>query len=81
MREYLTTREFSETWIVWIQKLILQGHSQVILNSMAGKRIILKRGVRQGDHLSSYLFNIVMDVLVVWIQKLNDNHILKPIYT
>jgi mRNA-degrading endonuclease YafQ of YafQ-DinJ toxin-antitoxin module len=34
----------------------------------------------RSDFLSSYLFNITMDVLDVWIQKLNENHILKTIY-
>jgi Reverse transcriptase (RNA-dependent DNA polymerase) len=81
IKECLAVRGFSYTWITWIQKLVLQGHSQVILNSMAGRRIILKRGARQGDPISPYLFNIVMDVLAIWIQRLNDNRILKPIYT
>jgi Reverse transcriptase (RNA-dependent DNA polymerase) len=73
MKECLLARGFFEIWIIWIQKLVLQGHSQVILNSVAGKRILLKRGVRQSDLLSPYLFNITMDVLDVWIQKLNEN--------
>jgi Reverse transcriptase (RNA-dependent DNA polymerase) len=81
IKECLAVRGFSDTWITWITKLVLQGQSQVILNSVAGRHIILKRGVRQGDPLSPYLFNIVMDVLPLWIQRLNDNRILKPIYT
>jgi hypothetical protein len=43
-----------------------------------GKNIILKQGVRQGDSLSSYLFIIEFDKLVVWIQKLTITGIWEP---
>jgi Reverse transcriptase (RNA-dependent DNA polymerase) len=80
IKNCLAARGFSHIWITWIQNLVLQGHSQVTLNSVAGRRITLKRGVRQGDPLSPYLFNITMDVLALWIQRLNERRILKPIY-
>jgi hypothetical protein len=42
MRECLTTRGFSEIWITLIQKLVLQGHSQIILNSVSEKEDTLE---------------------------------------
>jgi Reverse transcriptase (RNA-dependent DNA polymerase) len=73
----LRAKGFFDIWISWIQHLILQGHSQVILNSIVGKRIWLKRGMRQGDSISSYLFIIAMDFLASWVQKLNELQILR----
>jgi Reverse transcriptase (RNA-dependent DNA polymerase) len=68
----LRARGFSENWINWIKYLVLQGYSQVILNSVSGKKIFLKGGVRQGDLSSPYIFILAMDFLVLWINKLND---------
>jgi Reverse transcriptase (RNA-dependent DNA polymerase) len=48
-----------------------------VLNSVAGRRIHLKRGARQGDPISPYLFNIVMDFLVTWVKRLN---LLQPVF-
>ena len=57
--------------------MVLQGSSQIIINGLLGKRIILKRGVRQGDPLSPLLFIIAMDFIPRWQQKLQDDGILK----
>lgn len=37
---------FTQTWLDWIYNLILQGSSKVVLNSVVGRDIKLKRGVR-----------------------------------
>lgn len=53
-----------------VQKGILQGSSQILINGLLGKRIILKREVRQGDPLSPLLFIIAMDFLGRWMDRL-----------
>jgi Reverse transcriptase (RNA-dependent DNA polymerase) len=74
----LKIRGFSTKWIQWIRELVMQGYSHVVLNSIAGRKIILKSGVRQGDPILLYLFIIAMDFLSMWIKKLNEMQILKP---
>jgi Reverse transcriptase (RNA-dependent DNA polymerase) len=63
---------FPEILIDWIEFLILQGTSKVILNSVAGRNIVLKRGVRQGDPMSPFIFNIAIDFLARWIVRLSQ---------
>jgi Reverse transcriptase (RNA-dependent DNA polymerase) len=68
---------FSERICNWIEFLILQGTSKVILNSIADKNINLKRGVRQGDPMSPFIFNIAIDFLARCITQLSRLQLFK----
>ena len=68
---------FPQKWIYWVSSLVLQGSSQIIINGLLGKKITLKRGVRQGDPLAPFIFIIAMDFLPRWMQKLQNNGALR----
>jgi hypothetical protein len=46
-----------------------RGHVGVKVNDTLGKKFQTKRGVRQDDPLSPLLFNILVDMLVVLINR------------
>ncbi|KAJ3686366.1 hypothetical protein LUZ61_015530 [Rhynchospora tenuis] len=57
--------------------MLLHIASRVIVNGIAGKPITLKRGVRQGDPLSPYIFIMAFDFLSKWISRLVSEGLFK----
>jgi retron-type reverse transcriptase len=51
--DVMRAKYFSQRWLQWSHNILSSGTSQVLLNGVPGKTIHCKRGVRQGDPLSS----------------------------
>jgi hypothetical protein len=60
---------FSSTWCKWVASFMEGGHVGIKINDQVGQNFQTKKGVRQGDPLSPILFNIVVDILAVLINR------------
>jgi hypothetical protein len=52
----LHAKGFGKKWIALIKSILFSASTSVLLNGVRGKKIVCKRGVRQGDPLSPLLF-------------------------
>ena len=46
-----------------------QNFSRILLNGFLGEKIHMHKGIRQGDPVSGYLFNIAVEILANQITK------------
>jgi hypothetical protein len=59
----LQTRGFCQRWIDWMHCILSKSKSAVLVNGCPGPWISCKRGLRQGDPISPYLFLLVAETL------------------
>jgi len=69
----LRLRGFSPKWIEWIKSFISGGSVAINANEEIGPYFQTKKGLRQGDLLSPILFNIVVDMLTLLINRAKAN--------
>lgn len=65
----LEARGFDSRWRSWVTNILSTGKTSVLLDGVQGCWLTCKRGSRQGDPLSPYLFIIMADVLQRLIQR------------
>uniref|UniRef100_A0A0A9GRN8 Reverse transcriptase domain-containing protein n=1 Tax=Arundo donax TaxID=35708 RepID=A0A0A9GRN8_ARUDO len=73
----LEARGFSPLWQRWIKQVVTGGTLSVKLNNQIGPYFKSHNGVRQGDPLSPFLFNLLADVLAKMIEKAQSNNLVE----
>lgn len=61
--EILNSRGFSHRWILWMNNWLRSSQSCISINGDLTPYFYCKRGVRQGDPLSPFLFILAADTL------------------
>ncbi|KAE8819993.1 hypothetical protein D1007_02175 [Hordeum vulgare] len=69
LRLVMQRRGFDERWCSWIMELLRSGNTAININDEVGPFFQASRGVKQGDLVSSLLFNIVVDALAGILDK------------
>ncbi|KAF5821202.1 putative RNA-directed DNA polymerase [Helianthus annuus] len=70
---------FPSKWKNWIMGILFTGRASILVNGAPTKEFELKRGLRQGDPLSPFLFTIVMEALHVMMAKAVEAGIYKGV--
>ncbi|XP_021971650.1 uncharacterized protein LOC110866811 [Helianthus annuus] len=60
---------FPEKWICWIKGCLVSGMGSVLVNGSPTAEFKYKRGLRQGDPLSPFLFIIAMEVINLFMNR------------
>ncbi|KAK3221407.1 hypothetical protein Dsin_008432 [Dipteronia sinensis] len=69
--------EFGEKWRYWIRNCISTPMLSVLVNGSPTKEFALERGLRQGDLLSPFIFNMVVESLSCCFKKAFELNMLR----
>uniref|UniRef100_A0A453IJ07 Reverse transcriptase domain-containing protein n=2 Tax=Aegilops tauschii subsp. strangulata TaxID=200361 RepID=A0A453IJ07_AEGTS len=69
-------RGFSDTWCGWVKQILYNGTVSIKLNSNVGPYFQSKKGVRQGDPHSPFLFKLAVECLTKMIKNAQKNKLI-----
>jgi hypothetical protein len=69
VRQTLRMKGFPPMWHRWVASFMESDHVGIKINNTVGQNFQTKKGVRQGDLLLPILFNIVVDMLAILINR------------
>ncbi|KAJ0599187.1 putative RNA-directed DNA polymerase [Helianthus annuus] len=67
--QMLSHMDFPVRWISWIKGCLRSGMGSVLVNGSPTSEFKFKRGLRQGDPLSPFLFIIAMEVINLFLNR------------
>ena len=77
--ELLQARGFGDKWCNWIKDIVTATKSSLLINGSQGNYFNHRRGLRQGDLLSSQLFILVADILNRIFRLAASNYMIRGI--
>jgi hypothetical protein len=69
LQQVLRMKGFLTKWCSWIQPIVSKGSVGIKVNNNIGHNFQTKKGVRQGDPLSTIHFNLIVDILAILINR------------
>ena len=75
--DMLETRNFAQELISWIRQIVVGGSIGILLNGEDSSYFKTGNGLRQGDPLSPFLFNLVGDGLTQMLVKATNKGLVK----
>ncbi|WVZ73514.1 hypothetical protein U9M48_021813 [Paspalum notatum var. saurae] len=73
LQQTLRIKGFSPLWCRWIEQILSKGSVGVKVNDDIGKYFQTWKGLRRGDLLSPFLFNLVVDMLAILLTRAKEN--------
>ncbi|KAK0594545.1 hypothetical protein LWI29_014617 [Acer saccharum] len=70
---------FGQKWRQWMRHCIASPRISVLVNGSPTREFGLERGLRQGDHLSPFLFNVVVEGLSALFRKAESLDMMKGV--
>jgi len=75
----MTYMGFGAKWRVWISSCLSTSQVSVLVNGSPSPEFKVRRGIRQGDPLSPFLFNIAAEGLSILFQRATTSNIFRGI--
>ena len=70
---------FSPKWCAWVERFVKGGSVAIKFNEDLGSFFQIQKGPRQSDHISSILFNLVVDMLAMFIARAKEEGLLSGV--
>lgn len=79
LKDTMLTMNFNSKWTHWIISILRSAWPSILVNGSPSREFQMHQGLRQGDPLSPLLYNLVGEMLHLFLSKANKLGIIKGI--